>query len=112
MPKRMKQAVAAFAALAAIGLGAAALVQASGDSGDEGKEEGIVTGTQADAAKAAALKITGGTANAVERDDAHGATWEVEITKPDGATVDIYLDEKLKFVADEGDGSEGESEGS
>lgn len=114
MSRRMKKSLIAVAALAAMALGAAALVQASGESGESGEaEDAVVTGAQADKAKAAALRVTkGGTVNAVERDGAHGATWEVEITKPNGATVDIYLDEQLEFVADEGDGGEGENEGS
>jgi len=45
---------------------------------------------EADQARAAALAVTdGGTANAVERDGENGATWEVEVTKPDGDTVDV-----------------------
>jgi uncharacterized membrane protein YkoI len=55
-------------------------------------------------ALAAALKVTGGgTANAVERDSENGATWEVEVTKPDGSTVDVRLDENYGKVVVEGD---------
>jgi hypothetical protein len=71
-------------------------------SGDEG--EGTVTGAQADRATAAALDATGGgTANAVERDSENGATWEVEVTKPDGTTVDVRLDQTYQVVVIDGD---------
>ena len=52
----------------------------------------------------------GGTANSVERDGENGATWEVEVTKPDGATVDVRLDEDYGLVVIEGDSDQGESE--
>ena len=88
---------AAALALAAGGVGIAQAV--GGDDEDEN-----VTGPQADRAKAAALRIThGGTANSVERDDENGATWEVEITRPDGRTVDVRLDERYRLVVVEGD---------
>ena len=110
MPKRLKHALVAVAALATIGLGAAALVQASTDAAE--KDENV-TGAQADKATAAALRATkGGTAQAVEREGDGRGTWEVEVTKPGGGTVEIELDENLKVVAEERDGSEGEREGS
>jgi hypothetical protein len=109
MPKRMKRALVAAAALATIGLGATALVQAS--AGSTEKEDATVTGAQAEKAKAAALRTTkGGTAQAVERDGERGARWEVEVTKPGGASVEIELDENMKVVAEEQDDDAGESE--
>ena len=85
--------------------GEAADSQESGqghDTGDDGDQN--VTGSGADQATAAALEITnGGTANSVERDSENGATWEVEVTKPDGSTVDVRLDENYKLVVVEGD---------
>ncbi len=87
---------AAFAATAAIGGVAAAT---GGDDGDE-----TVSGPQADKATAAALEAThGGTANSVERDGENGATWEVEVTRPDGSTVDVRLDENYQLVVIESD---------
>ena len=88
----------AILAIAAGGAGAALAV--SGE--DDGDAQ--ATGPDADRAKAAALQITGGgTANAVERDSEDGATWEVEVTKPDGQTVDVRLDENYGKVVVEGD---------
>jgi uncharacterized membrane protein YkoI len=96
--RRIVIAAAATAALAAAGAGTAIAVS-GGDDGDE-----QATGPGADRARAAALEITGGgTANAVERDNENGATWEVEVTKPDGATVDVRLDERYGLVVVESD---------
>ena len=48
----------------------------------------------------------GGTANSVERDSENGATWEVEVTREDGTTVDVRLDEHFDLVVIEGDGEQ------
>jgi hypothetical protein len=90
----------------AIAAGGAATAIATNNDG-----EGGATGPQADQAKAAALEIThGGTANAVERDSENGATWEVEVTKPDGNTVDVRLDQNYQLVVVEGDTESGDSD--
>lgn len=66
--------------------------------------EGGITGPQADRAIRAALAATGGgTANAVERDSEDGATWEVEVSTPEGNTVDVRLDDQYRLVVIEGD---------
>lgn len=53
---------------------------------------------------AAALNFTGGgTANSVELDDENGATWEVEVSTPEGNQVDVRLDQDLTLVIIEGD---------
>jgi hypothetical protein len=92
-------------AVLAVAAGAAAVVAVGGAaiaSGDDG--EGTVTGRQADEATAAALRLTdGGHANSVERDSEDGATWEVEVTRTDGTTVDVRLDEGYRLVVIEGD---------
>jgi hypothetical protein len=90
----------------AIGLACAAGIAVAGTAVAGGNDdgEGSVTGPQADRATAAALEATGGgTANAVERDDENGATWEVEVTRTDGTTVDVRLDENFELVMIEGD---------
>jgi uncharacterized membrane protein YkoI len=103
---RRTMIVAASALAIAAGGGAAIAIAGGEDDGDE-----QATGPGADQAKAAALDITGGgTANAVERDSENGATWEVEVTKPDGDTVDVRLDESYNEVVVEGD-NEDEDEG-
>jgi hypothetical protein len=74
-------------------------------------EEPTVTGVGADRAAVAALEATGGgRANAVERDSEDGATWEVEVTRPDGTTVDVRLDEAYRVVVIEGDSESPDTE--
>jgi uncharacterized membrane protein YkoI len=94
----------AILAIAAGGTGAAFATGTVG--GDDGNE--TISGPAADQATAAALKIThGGTANSVERDSENGATYEVEVTKPDGSTVDVRLDQNYDLVVIEGDNEGG-----
>jgi hypothetical protein len=89
--------VGVVAAVAAVVGGGVAV--ASGDDDDA-----TVSGPQAEQATAAALDLThGGRANSVERDSENGATWEVEVTRPDGSTVDVRLDQKYGLVVIEGD---------
>ena len=103
MPETIKRTLAGIAALAALGLGGAAYVQASGSD-----DEGSASGPGAAAASAAALKVTkGGEVNAVERDSEKGATWEVEVTRPDGSTVDVRLGATYELVAVDGDTEDG-----
>jgi hypothetical protein len=99
MQVKRKVVIAAGAAvvLAAGGVGIANAV-----AGSDG--EGGATGPDAQRAEAAALRlIPGGTANAVERDSENGATWEVEVRRPDGSTVDVRLDERFNLVVAEPD---------
>jgi hypothetical protein len=99
--RRIMIAAAATTALAAAGAGTAIAV-AGGDGGDDGDRQ--ATGVGADRARAAALAITGGAANAVERDGENGATWEVEVTRPDGTTADVRLDARFRLVVVEPEG--------
>lgn len=95
----------------AVGVGAAAAIAIGGVAVATGDDdgEGHVRGPEADAATSAALKATGGgTANAVERDSENGATWEVEVTRKDGATVDVRLDDNYAVVIIEDGGESGE----
>jgi uncharacterized membrane protein YkoI len=100
------------AVIAAAGAGAALAVAAGGvavaTSGDDGPASHQYTQEQADAATKAALDATGGgTANSVETDTENGATYEVEVTKPNGSTVDVRLDDQYQVVVIEGDGDSG-----
>jgi hypothetical protein len=98
-PKRILTGALVAVAVA----GAVASVAAVTDDGDNS-----VTGRDADRATAAALRLThGGTANSVERDSENGATWEVEVTRTDGTTVDVRLDENFRKVVIEGDSEKG-----
>jgi hypothetical protein len=101
---RKRNALIAGGAALALALGGVGVANAVG--GDD--ESPQPTGPGADKAKAAALKlIPGGTANAVERDSEKGATWEVEVRKPDGSTVDVRLDADLNQVAIDADSEAG-----
>jgi uncharacterized membrane protein YkoI len=83
--------------------GAAAAILAVGGVGVANAvsdDDGGATGPGAAQAKAAALRlIPGGHVNAIERDGEKGATWEVEVRKPDGSTVDVRLDANYEAVA-------------
>ena len=100
--------------VAATGAGVVLAATAGGVAAATGRDDDPAshqyTQEQADAATRAALKATrGGTANSVETDSENGATYEVEVTKTDGATVDVRLDENYQVVVIEGDSDSGEN---
>ena len=104
-----KRTMFAAGAVVAVGISTAGGVAIATNGDDDGPASHAYTQEQADAASAAALEATGGgTVNSVEIDDENGATYEVEVTKPDGTTVDVRLDESYEVVVIEGD-SEDES---
>jgi hypothetical protein len=104
----MLKRTAAVATVLVLAVGGAAAAGAVG-AFDDGDDQ--LTGPAADRAQAAALGITGGgTANAVERDSEDGATYEVEVTKTDGTTVDVRLDERFRLVTVEGDSETDDSD--
>lgn len=100
---RKRVAVVAGGAVVAAALAGGGVAVAGGlGAGESGSQD--YTQQQADRATAAALDATGGgTANSVERDSENGATWEVEVTRTDGTTVDVRLDQKYAVVVIEGD---------
>jgi uncharacterized membrane protein YkoI len=92
-----------------VAMGAAVAATAGGiavaGNGDDGPASHNYTEQQAAQARQAALAATGGgRVNSVESDTENGATYEVEVTKPDGKTVDVRLDDRFKVVVIEGDG--------
>jgi len=99
--KQLKRILIAGAVLVAAGAGGAVAVQAG--SGDDE----VATGAAADRAGAAAVRIAGGgSAASVERDAESRRVWEVEVSKPDGTTLEIDLDAALEQVAAERDDSD------
>src|ERR1700704_4747838 len=81
-------------AVLAIAAGGAGAATAIGSGHDQ-----AVAGSSADQARAAALRYTGGgSAGIVEADTEHGATWGVEVTKPDGSPVDVRVDAQYRLV--------------
>ena len=108
MTKRIVKISVGILGAAVLALGGAAISRATGafDDGDSN-----LSGPQANRARAAALEVTGGGhANAVERDSEKGATYEVEVTKTDGKTVDVRLDENFKLVVIDGDSETNDSD--
>ena len=104
MTGRIKKALIGIAALAALALGGAAIAGATGGDEQEATPKGDLSAAEAQHARSAALAETGGgTANSVELDGENGATYEVEVTKPDGDTVDVRLDGGFRTVVVEGD---------
>jgi hypothetical protein len=80
--------------VAVAGIGVSQAI-AGGDDGDA-----QATGSGVSQAKTAALDLVpGGSVNAVERDGEKGASWEVEVRKPDGSTVDVRLGANYEKVA-------------
>ena len=109
MATTLKKLLITVAALAALALGGAALAgAASGDSETGDTSKAITGGAEAKAEQAALAATGGGEVNQTELDNENGATYEVEVTKPDGTTVDVRLDENYQVVVIEGD-SEGSS---
>jgi hypothetical protein len=81
---------------AAIAAGGGAYAVAGG-----GEEDKTLTGSTADKARAAALQYTGGGKAGVVEDESgdpeeKGASYGVEVTKPDGSKVDVFLDGKFE----------------
>jgi uncharacterized membrane protein YkoI len=102
MRRRATMIAAGVAAVAALGLGGAAIANAT--KGDDGE---ALTGATLQRASAAALKATGGGhVTETEHDSEDGATYEVEVTKADGSAVDVRLDGSFKVVVVEGDHEE------
>jgi uncharacterized membrane protein YkoI len=103
MKRRVWVAGGVLGTAVAAGVGGVAVA----GNGDDGPASHQYTQEEAEAAKQAALNATGGgSVNSVETDNENGATYEVEVTKPDGTTVDVRLDESYKVVVIEGDGDQ------
>jgi uncharacterized membrane protein YkoI len=110
--RHWKKIVAGVAALAALALGGAALAGAtSGGSDDTGDRSAAIPASALGKAKAVALDATGGgETGESELDGEKGATYEVEVTKPNGDQVDVRLDRSFEVVAMDGDEEDGEDD--
>ena len=101
MQKRLVKIGIAVVLLGAVAGGGAAWAT-------RGDDEQSVTGPSADRASAAALAhVRAGRVTGVERDSEGGATWEVEVSRPHGSTVDVRLDADYRVVGVEGDTEDG-----
>jgi uncharacterized membrane protein YkoI len=110
MSNRLKKLLITVAALAALALGGAALAgAAAGGSSDAGDKSAAITGdAKASAEQAALAKTGGGEVNQTELDNENGATYEVEVAKTDGTTVDVRLDDTFNVVIVESDSEKGD----
>ena len=110
MRRRATLIAAGVVAVTGLALGGAAIANAT--QSDDGAK---LSGSTLQRASAAALKATGGgEVNATEYDSEKGATYEVEVTKPNGSTVDVRLDGSFKVIAidvDQEDERAGEQSG-
>lgn len=81
---------------------------ADAEQGERDSADQPATGADADRAKRAAeAAVPGASAREVERetgdDDNPGSAWEVELSRPDGATVEVDLDAGFKVLATDRD---------
>ena len=102
MRDKLKGIIIAAGAIAALGLGGAAIAgAASGGDDGAGGDKGI-SGPALDKASASALKATGGgkvTGSEVGDEESY---YEIEVTRDDGSQVDVQLDRSLQRGAAEG----------
>ena len=121
MNSKLKRGVLAVAAVAALGLGGAAIAGATGGGDDEGGGKGDdgsgkpIAGAALDRASAIAVDHAGGgRVTGTELQDEEGY-YEVEVTRADGSQVDVHLDKSFNVIDSKADhedaGGEGEDEG-
>jgi hypothetical protein len=106
--QKLKKAGLGLVAIAALALGGAAIAGATAGGQDEGggasdQREAPDTAVGGDAARkarvAALARTGGGIAGHIEADTEKGATYEVEVTKPDGSKVDVRIDGGFDVIA-------------
>jgi uncharacterized membrane protein YkoI len=95
MTSKLKGALIAVAAVAALAVGGTAIARAAGGSDNERP----ITGSALDKAGAAALDHTGGgQVSDTEVGDEEGY-YEVEVTRSDGSQVDVHLDRGFNVLS-------------
>jgi uncharacterized membrane protein YkoI len=113
---RVKGIAAALAAVAALGVGGAAIASAAGGGDSSTAQESVedakegpdqaIGGSDLDKASAAALQHTGGgTVSDTEVGDEE-SYYEVEVTLDDGSQTDVQLDRSFNVVGSEADEAE------
>jgi uncharacterized membrane protein YkoI len=91
MSTRVKRAILAALAIGALGLGGAAVAQATADDERDGDEE-VTDRAVVQRASDAALRATGGgTVTEVEIADDGDEGYEVEVRREDGSEVEVHL---------------------
>jgi len=105
MRDKLKGILIAVGAVAALGVGGAAIAGAT-SGGDDGNGKPI-TGSALDRASAIALsQAGGGKVTGTEVRDEEGY-YEVEVTRPDGKQVDVHLDRSFHVLASKADHEDG-----
>ena len=129
MTDKLKLAAGTAAAIAALGLGGAAIAGASGRGSDTTTDKPVagqesdrggdkaekpdkpIRGQALQRAKAVALQATGGgKVTDTEVGDEEGA-YEVEVTRADGSQVDVHLDKRFNVLNQSSDGGKGDERG-
>jgi uncharacterized membrane protein YkoI len=105
MRNKVKGAVIAAGAIAALGVGGAAIAGAA--SGDDNGKDKAITGQALDRASAAALKAAGGGKVSGTEVNDEESYYQVEVTKTDGSHVDVQLDSGFQVVGQHGDQEDG-----
>jgi len=115
MNSKLKRGVLAVAAVAALGLGGAAIAGATGGGDDEGGGKGDdgsgkpIAGAALDRASAIAVDHAGGgRVTGTELQDEEGY-YEVEVTRADGSQVDVHLDSHFNVLNQSPDDNEGDN---
>jgi uncharacterized membrane protein YkoI len=105
--KLNRRIVAVGIAVAALAAGGGGIAYAVGGGSEQ------VTGSSAERAKAAALAaVGGGTVSDIERQDGDGAgAFEVEVRRPDGSQVEVYVGASYRVIGSAGDEDAGEKAG-
>jgi hypothetical protein len=107
---RLRLLIAASVALTAVGLTVGGIAMAQGAAGSDDRDERL-SGAAAERAGTAALEAVGaGKVTGVERDSDNA--YEVEVTRPDGSTVDVELNGSFRVVERDTDEPEGAEDGS
>jgi hypothetical protein len=108
MNRKLKTALIAGGAVAAIAGGGVGIAAATGAVGDDGNGTPI-TGSALDEASKVALQQTGGgQVTATEIRDEEGY-YEVEVKKTDGSEVDVHLDRHFNVIDSSADNGSGDS---
>jgi hypothetical protein len=85
--------IAAAGAIVGAGIAGGAVAVAVQD------DSGINGATAEKAASAAIAAADGGRVTSLDQDNEGVSVWEVEVTKPDGSTVDVTLDRDFKVIS-------------
>jgi hypothetical protein len=103
MSVKVKRAILASLTVAALGLGAANIAQATGDDERDGDEH-VTDSAVVERASDAALRATGGgRVIEVEVADEGDEGYEVGVRRPDGSEVEVHLGTDLGVVSVQND---------